>query len=843
MKKKNDEENEFEDWELEDWEPEIGLAEEIEIYNNLKAEREKMLKDFEASDKTIVKFVTEYFKEPLEKYLSKKRESEESKNITRYLFQTIITVAITYRRESLLMEHIVRYVLDKTKLVVTSDFLYSTKRYEKVLENITISEQEEEELSDQERLRRVVVARTKWLLIDIWRIGELDKFITMKRMDYIERVPTEKGLIVNDFSSFKITLSPHFQEFIDKAMIREAQIENELVQYDKYGQLYRNDQWLSMYKIPQIEIDLLEGKTLSYKTVVGYLSDSGTRTKKRPKAPKTTREEVAYLNKRNAIPLMITDNFYREKMKIVQRRAKEADKQEQDNDKYVVLAKSRAVIAKISELKKKHSREGKPFYLRHSTDKVGRIYDVEGLVRLQTSKYIAEMIVPYGSNESRKFSKKQGKKLLKHIYASIGELVQKTKHNYKDRVKIGRRATTKYRKKKKLNIKKLEKRNRDEKHLIHLIDLVDAAIHYEQQKYISIALNLDATNQALQLQGVLNKDINLLQNVNIGGDDKFRDSYQIAADFFQQRIIGEKKLDRSDFKKPVMTIGYGSSSGVDMLITSGEDKWNFSEDTGKYINMEKYMDQCAGLSEKDIERMKGEKTKEEIQLAEETRRKKWKEWFRKTIEHIGESIFPFNEMCKKRTHKDRWGQINPIILPDGFIRYSLANEKERNGKYQFYFIIPIYRKNSMDTEARPILLKIKEFINYKGIKPLNYAANFIHSFDAYIARTLFLEGTILNSQHDSFRVWVEDVDTLKTRYIKILESIANSDILEQNDKIWEETRLWGSDIEIPKNATIDEEKDILKLRELNPEHYRLTSNRRTKQKIVFKAKECIDALT
>ena len=793
-----------------------------------REDTKQLVEAFERQDKPFHLFLVEFFDEDIEALSSKYGNTEVARNLNRLCLALLFETMMVNNTVVIYLEDIIRILNNRTRFISYETFIGSENSYEFVDIETPSQKKEDTEIAKAEtshhRLASIVASRSIWTLQKIKTTKKLCDYVEYHAPSTMRHLgPQNEKEWNKEYRTFlvqRIELKEAMIDVFNEIRLKERTLENKLVQYDDKGQYQEDGIWYQTMRLPSIEIDIIEGKKLKVQTQLGYLSAEGAREKKRPETIPVSKDEVAYINSRNEVPFKISTLFIDEKLRVVRKRLLKADEEqaEANGSKGQIVGQSNNILENISRKRKIFTKENKPFYVLHRTDKVGRIYDVNDAVSTHSVKYIAELIVPFASYRKHKLSDEQGAKSLIEIYASIGEIVQKEKHNHKDRTTIGRKLTAKYRKKKKLNIKKLIEDYEDEKHLIHLIDLVHAAICYERKKYIKIAINRDATNQVFQLIGALFRDKRLLQNVNIGGDDKFKDSYAKFAKIFQLEIEGELKLDRKIFKKPVMTFGYGSGAGIKQIKANVLDEPKLSG-----LQIDSYIKRCTGT----------EKVSEQ------------QHFFASRFDMIGTSIREYVQIAVGRNQHEFRKQKNLILLPDGYKRHNISSAKETYYGEPIESEINIYSKSDKKLKTR--ILLINKFIkSYETPEPLNFAANFIHSFDAYIARTLFNENIIIDSQHDSFKIWAEDADELLSRYIGLLEEISNSDILEINDKIWEKARKWKKDL--PKEQQIEMEKKeneekYIGVIDREPASYYFAKLRQTKEKLSFDVNKCKDALT
>jgi DNA-directed RNA polymerase len=272
---------------------------------------------------------------------------------------------------------------------------------------------------------------------------------------------------------------------------------------------------------------------------------------------------------------------------------------------------------------------------------------------------------------------------------------------------------------------------------------------YNLENNIIGLIGLDATNQALQLYGILRADLATSSSACVGSGNIRTDAYQLFANKLNE-ALSTNEFNRDICKKPLMVTLYGSSKASSSLI-------------------ENLIAQNCGDTLKIIYAMETD------------------EWSNIVSDVLNE-LFPL-AMATMAYIRDEIQVDNAISyhwkLPDGF---------------QVDYVV----KTKVNYEVDLFGIHLTGHVDTYGANAHNrgLAPNVIHSVDGYIVRQMVraMNGKFITTIHDEFKCLVTDADMMIHNYKTILADILDSNLL---DSIL--SQISGRVIHLPKTNNLTKE--------------------------------------
>jgi len=283
---------------------------------------------------------------------------------------------------------------------------------------------------------------------------------------------------------------------------------------------------------------------------------------------------------------------------------------------------------------------------------------------------------------------------------------------------------------------------------------VKALREHEKGNEVHIVIPMDASNQALQLYGVLTADLRTSEIASLGSYNNRMDAYQMLANAMN-KAMNTEFFTRNICKKPLMVTLYGHSMAFLELAE------NMNKEELEYYNTEL------------------------LPLTDENGVPVVETAFFEAMYEIAPNAMKAMDLIQSLNDKNigtyRW------TLPDGFkVRYDVKS------------------KVKFKTEIFGVELE-GEYEDYRpSEKNKGMAPNVIHSVDGYVAREMIrrMGDEFIHTIHDSFSVHPNNVDKLRQNYKDILSEILESDLL--SDIL---TQIKGSKVTVKKEGTLT--KDLI----------------------------------
>ncbi len=353
------------------------------------------------------------------------------------------------------------------------------------------------------------------------------------------------------------------------------------------------------------------------------------------------------------------------------------------------------------------------------------------------------MIKPSISNfKGRKITDKNKQIILNGYYFGLAQELGHDKLTFSEQIKIGESFYEMGENKWILEL--------DNENYAKIRDLIDAIVDTKNGIYPSMIVNIDASNQVLQLYAVLTHDRDTAKLCNLANGSKRADAYQELANklnsYLNNVITRDFIFTRKHVKHVLMTAFYGKANPLDVLFKS------LAEDIYK-----------SGLTPNDY------KTPDEA-----------------IIKFLG---FTFGENILREALVGMIREIAPGAVKM-MKRFLAINENLSREFYQW--TLPggekpfFYAKEKGIQYVQP-KAGVEKFLTFKlERKKASKAdrampANVIQSFDGYVSNEMVkrMNGNPISLIHDSFGVHPEDLKLAMDNYKDIMVEMNNANYLEK----------------------------------------------------------------